>query len=78
MISYDDVLGAAQNLPPADRMRLIDALWETVPLSTWVPPSKEWIAEAQRRSAEYDAGEMPASPWPEARQRARRKAGLDG
>ena len=78
MTTFDDVLGAAQNLPPDERVRLIDALIESVPPDEWPAPSEQWIAEAQRRSAEYDAGRMPASPWPEVRQRARRKAGLDG
>ena len=78
MATFDDVLATAQNLPASDRVRLIDALWESMEPSEWPAPSDEWIAEAQRRSAEYDAGNMSASPWPEARQRARRKTGLDG
>lgn len=78
MSTFDDVLDAAQNLAPSDRIRLIDALWDTVPPEEWPAPSDEWVAEVQRRSAEYDAGRMSASPWPEVRQRARRKAGLDG
>lgn len=78
MTTLDEVLGAAENLRPSDRIRLIDALLETVPLDEWPAPSDQWIAEAQRRSAEYDAGRMPTSPWPEVRQRARGKAGLDG
>ncbi|NQT38511.1 MAG: addiction module protein [Planctomycetes bacterium] len=78
MTAFDDVLGAAWNLRPDERVRLIDALIESVPPDEWPPPSEQWIAEARRRSAEYDAGRMPSSPWPEVRQRARRKAGLDG
>jgi putative addiction module component (TIGR02574 family) len=77
MATFDDVLGAAQNLPAPDRVRLIDALWESMEPSEWPAPSDEWIAEAQRRSAEYDAGSMSASPWPEPRQRARRESALD-
>ena len=77
MNTYDDVLGAAQGLPPMDRIRLVHALWATVPPEEWPAPSEAWIEEAKRRSAEYDAGRMTASPWPEVRARARRKAGLD-
>jgi putative addiction module component (TIGR02574 family) len=77
MQTFDEVLGAAQDLPANERFRLIDALWDTIPVAELPGPSDEWIAEAQRRSAEYDAGHMTASPWPEVRQRARRKAGLD-
>ncbi|MAG92181.1 MAG: hypothetical protein CMJ48_00300 [Planctomycetaceae bacterium] len=77
MTTVQEILDAAQALPSADRARLIHALWETVSPDDWAPPSDEWIAEAQRRSEAYDAGEMTASPWSEVRQRARRKAGLD-
>jgi putative addiction module component (TIGR02574 family) len=78
MATFNDVFDAAQALPPTDRLRLIDALCDNFPPSEWPPPSDEWIAESQRRSAAYDAGEMSASPWPEVRTRARKKAGLDG
>jgi putative addiction module component (TIGR02574 family) len=77
MNTFDDVLGAAEALPPTDRIRLIYALWDTVPLEEWPAPTVEWIAEVQRRSAEYDAGRMTAAPWPEVRARARREAGLN-
>ena len=71
---FEDVLTAAFDLTPIDRLRLVDALWDNSPPSEWPMPSKEWIAEAQRRSAEYDAGRMSAAPWPEVRERARRTA----
>lgn len=77
MATFDDVFVAAEGLTPADRVRLVHALWDTIPPDEWPAPSPKWVAEAQRRSAEYDAGRMTASPWPEVRQRARRKAGLD-
>jgi putative addiction module component (TIGR02574 family) len=77
MTSFDEVLGAAQHLAPSDRIRLVQALWETVPPEEWPHPPEEWINEAQRRSAEYDAGRITAASWPEVRARARRKAGLD-
>jgi hypothetical protein len=64
MSTFDDVLGAAQDLPSVDRIRLVQALWETVPPAEWPTPAEEWIEEA-------------ASPWPDVRARARRKAGLD-
>jgi len=77
MTRFEDVLGAAFSLTPADRVRLMDELWNRLPPAEWPVPSDEWIAEAQRRSAEYDQGCMPAAPWPEVRARARRKAGLN-
>jgi putative addiction module component (TIGR02574 family) len=77
METFQDVLNAARTLSTMDRMRLVDALWEDVPPSDWPVPSEQWIAEAQRRSAEYDQGQTSAATWPEVRDRARRKVGLD-
>jgi putative addiction module component (TIGR02574 family) len=78
MTTVQELLDAAQALPPAERAQLIHALWDTVSPQDWTPPSGDWIAEAQRRSGAYDAGQMTASPSSEVRQRARRQAGLDG
>ena len=78
MSAFEDVLGAARTLPTTDRLRVIDALRDAIPPEERAPPHADWIAEAQRRSAEYDAGRMSASPWSDVRARARRQAGLDG
>jgi len=40
-------------------------------------PADDWIAEAGRRSAAYDAGEMTVAPWSEVRRRVNRAAGRD-
>jgi len=77
MSAFDEVLGAAQELPGPDRIRLIGALWDTVSPQEWPLPGDEWIAEAQRRSAELDAGRMTVSPWSDVRLRARKEVGLD-
>jgi putative addiction module component (TIGR02574 family) len=74
---FDEVLDAARSLSPNERMRLADALWDEVPLSEWPLPSRAWIAEAQRRSDDFDLGLSSATPWTEVRARARKKAGLD-
>ena len=78
MTTLSEILTAAQSLPSADRAQLIAALWNDVGPNDWVPPDDQWIAEANRRSDAYDAGEMSGSPWSEVRERSRRKAGLDG
>ena len=78
MTEYNEILIAARQLPSPERMKLIDTLWETVPPEEWPLPSEAWIAEAQRRSAEFDAGRLTGSSWPEVRERARKQAGLDG
>lgn len=77
MPTFGDVLDAARSLSPTDRSRLLAALWDDVPPSQWPLPSAEWIAEAERRSADFDQGLMAATPWIEVRSRARKKAGLD-
>ena len=76
MTTVQEILDAAQSLPAAERALLIHALWKSVSPDDWALPSKAWIAERQRSEA-YDTGKMTAAPWPEVRQRARRKAGLD-
>jgi putative addiction module component (TIGR02574 family) len=78
MPTFQDVLTAARTLTATDRIRLADAIWEEVSPADWPLPSEEWIAEAQRRSVEFDEGRMSAAPWPEVQARARRRAGLDG
>jgi putative addiction module component (TIGR02574 family) len=76
MLSYDTVLAEASRLPVVDRIQLIEALWDTVPAGALPPLSDEWIAEIQRRSAEYDSGSVQAVPWEQVRADALRRAGL--
>jgi putative addiction module component (TIGR02574 family) len=78
MSKFEEVLAAARGLNSQERLRLVEALWEDSSPAEWPVPSEEWIAEARRRSAEYDRGNMPAAPWSEVRTRTRRKAALDG
>jgi putative addiction module component (TIGR02574 family) len=78
MTSLHEILTAAQSLPSTERAQLLAALWNDVSPEDWVPPSEDWIAEANRRSDLYDTGEMSGSSWSEVRKRAQRKAGLDG
>ena len=69
------VLADATQLPLADRMQLIDALWDTVPEDALPPLSEEWLAEIRRRSAEFDAGHAVTVPWEQVRADALRRAG---
>lgn len=63
MTKFESVLADATQLPVADRIELIEALWETVPESDLPPLSPEWIAEIERRSAEFDAGGVQTTSW---------------
>ena len=76
MPDYDAVLADARRLPLVDRIQLIEALWDTVPADCLPPLTDEWIAEIQRRSAEYDSGSVQTVPWEQIRADALRRAGL--
>lgn len=73
MPDYEALLADASRLPIAERIQLIEALWDTVPEDAFPPLSDEWIAEIQRRSAEFDAGLVEAVPWEEVRADAHAK-----
>ena len=53
---------------------MIEALWDTIPDEAMPQISDEWLAEIQRRSAEYDAGKVQAIPWEQVRADALRRA----
>ena len=75
MSTFNDIYDAAQGLPAPDRIRLIDALWETVAPEDWPAPSEAWLQEAQRRSAEYESGSVRTVPWEQIRADALRRVG---
>jgi len=70
MSNYDSVLSAATELPPTDRLRLIDALWETVPPEAEAPFSDEWLAEIGRRLDDIETGREKTVPWSKVREDA--------
>jgi putative addiction module component (TIGR02574 family) len=72
---FRSVLLAAQQLPERDRLRLIDALWETVPPESDAPFSDEWAREIERRVAELDAGTATTIPWTQIRDEALARIG---
>ena len=70
MTDFASILSAAQNLPEQDRVRLIQALWDTVPPEAESTFSEDWTREIERRVAELDAGSAPTIPWSEVRDAA--------
>jgi putative addiction module component (TIGR02574 family) len=74
MSEYESLLADATRLPIDLRVQLIEALWDTVPEDAAPALSDEWLAEIQKRSAEYDAGLVPGTPWEEIRSAALRRA----
>lgn len=75
MTDYDSILAAARQLPDKERLRLIDALWDSVPPDTEAPFSDEWAEEIQRRIAELDAGNAQTIPWATIRDEAMERIG---
>ena len=63
MSTIDALLADAAQLPVADRLELIDALWDTFPDDALPQLSDEWMAEIRRRSAELSAGTATTIPW---------------
>jgi len=63
MSTIDTLLADAAQLPVADQLALIDALWDTFPEDALPPLSDEWMAEIRRRSAELSAGTATTIPW---------------
>ncbi len=76
MSNYEALLADASRLPLAERVQLIEALWDTVPDGSLPPLSDEWLEEIQRRSTEYDSGSIQTVPWEEVRAEALRRAGV--
>lgn len=71
---YRKLRDEAVSLPAADRLQLIEALWDSLPEEAMPPLTEEWSAEIQRRSARYDAGEGESVPWERIRAEAMRRA----
>ena len=76
MLTYETLLADAAQLPVADRIQLIDAIWETLPDDSMPPLSEEWIAEIRRRSAEFDSGSVKTIPWEQVKAEALRRVGV--
>ena len=76
MLNYESLLADASRLPVADRIQLIEALWDTVPADSLPPLSDEWREEIRRRSAEYESGSVQTVPWEQIRADALRRVGV--
>ncbi|MBS0263828.1 MAG: addiction module protein [Planctomycetes bacterium] len=76
MPTLETLLAEAARLPIAQRIELIDAIWETLPADSLPPLSDQWVEEIHRRSAEYDAGAVKTVSWEQVRAEALRRAGM--
>ena len=59
------VLDAALALPEAERAELVDRLLESLPPEPDGFTDNEFLAELERRSADFDRGTADAIPWSE-------------
>ena len=69
MTSATDLIDAARMLAPEQRLWLIDQIWNSLSPDEWPVLSETEMAEVQRRSAAYDAGQETASSWEDVRAR---------
>ena len=70
MATFDSVFDEAHRLSPEDRLRLIHALWESIPEGFDVSLHPEWAHELERRVAAIEAGIADATPWTTIREEA--------
>ena len=75
MSDFTSVLADAQGLPEPDRLRLIEALWNTVEPEGEPAFSEEWAREIERRVAAREAGMAETIPWAVVRDEALARLG---
>ncbi len=63
MPSYDSLLDDASRLPVADRIELVEALWDSLPVQAAAPVSPEQRAELNRRLDAYEANPEDVITW---------------
>lgn len=75
MRNYESILGAAEQLPPEDRLRLIEALWNSVPPESELPLHADWEQELVRRVGDVVQGTAPTLAWSKIREEALERIG---
>lgn len=76
--TWDEVRQAALALPEEERIQLVDDLLATLKPEKAAPLDDAWLAEIERRSAEFDAGEIATFSWEEVKERARQRCRPNG
>jgi putative addiction module component (TIGR02574 family) len=69
----EQLLQSALALPEEERLELVEALLAECDSALARPFDDAWLAEAQRRSAQIDAGTATLTPWAEVKRRARER-----
>jgi putative addiction module component (TIGR02574 family) len=65
MLSYESVLADASRLPVADRIQLVEAVWNGLPEEVAAPVSADQRAELNRRLDAYEANPKDVLTWDE-------------
>jgi putative addiction module component (TIGR02574 family) len=73
MPTTEQLFQSALALPEEERLELVEALLAECDRALTRPFDDAWLAEVQRRSAEIDAGTATLTPWPEVKQRVRKR-----
>jgi putative addiction module component (TIGR02574 family) len=66
--SNQAIFEAALALPEAERALLVERLLESLPQEQEELTDDEWVAELERRSADFQRGTADAIPWSELKQ----------
>ena len=77
LITLAEIIQASWALSPAERLQLLDAMWDAEHPDAWPALSPEWLTEVRIRSAAFDADHTNASPWQDVQARVRRTACSD-
>ncbi len=75
MADFNSVLDGARQLSPEERLRLIDALWQSLPADLDLPLHPDWAPELERRVAAIEAGTATTVPWTTIREEALARLG---
>jgi putative addiction module component (TIGR02574 family) len=67
MTKVERIVAEVAELSEEERQQVADRILELVPNESEVAAA--WMAEAERRFAEHDAGKTKSVPWSEARER---------
>jgi putative addiction module component (TIGR02574 family) len=70
MQSFESILGAVEQLPIADQLRLIEAIWNSVPPEVDIPLHPDWEAVLTERVARFENGTATTIPWTTIREEA--------
>ena len=71
MIDFDRTLSELTALPVADRLRVVESLWDSIPVETPLPISPEQREDIRRRIAAYERAPDNTLTWGEVLDRLR-------